>query len=253
MRIYRYVPNAKDYSPIAKRVYGQWWPDGVDVDPLWHELFPRQEGHDNHLVQVADHAALPDFPAFSLGLALISERAKLALERLIPAAVPVMVSGKPFYAISPLRCDAFVPKDSSGLQLPGGETFFYTRRSFEPSKIAGEFFTLRAYEPFSDLYVTERLMDIVLQERLTGLEYAELVYADGPVEPVYPAVRRESIPEFTMRRTLEYDLIYQRCSLWCYSENEVQSAVYAAVAGGAISFDYVLPEYRREEVCRAQT
>lgn len=227
--------------------HGQWWPDGLDLGPFMPRLFPQSgdpwSHAGNQFNQYPSEAPLPDFPAFALNVPIVSPRAADVLRRaaLISDAVPLTVSGAPHFAIQPQRSqNVFRPASSSGLTLPGGEIFHYHRRDFET---AGP-----EFEPFSELYITERVLDQADAAGLTGLEYYGLVFDDGPVEPVYPTVEQTAIPDLTVRRQLEYDLLYWRCSLWSYSKPQIEEAVKSAVARGVLSFDYVVPEYQRVSV-----
>jgi len=249
MRIYRYIPGGKEYTGLARHLHGQWWPDGIDLGEVMRMLLPKaapwpHEG--NRYVSWSSHFALPDFPAFALNVPVMSERAAAVLTEpgLIAKAVPMTVDGRLFFAIQPQSSDAFRPALSAGLSLPGGEAFHYYKRHFDTASIAGEFFGIRPFLPFTDLYITDRLMERVRAAGLTGLEYSELVWDDGPVEPVYQPVKRAQIPRFSIRRTLEYDLIANRCALWSYDADVVEEAIYGAVEEGRISFEYVQPATR---------
>jgi hypothetical protein len=125
--------------------------------------------------------------------------------------------------------------------MPRGEVYLYHARVFEPDRIPGEFFTIPQFEPFSELYVTERLVELARSQGLTGLEYLELVFDDGPIVPHYPPAP----PTSSFRAELELELIRGRCDLMSYSSTEIDAAFEAAVSAGYLARDFVAPEYRR--------
>jgi hypothetical protein len=253
MKIYRYLPNAHEYAVVTMTLAGKWWPDGIDLGPVMQKLFPKGSGpwahENNRYTKYPPELPLSDFPAFALNVPLVSERAAavLACMGFISDPVPLTVSGQPFFAVQPQELPGvFDAANSRGLTLPGGEVFHYYQRSFDPSKVTAEFFVIPALQPFSDLYITERLLREVKALGLTGLEYVELVYDDGPVVPVYPPVERERITQYSYRRRLEWELLYWRGSLRFYDEDVIRDAIEKAVSDGMISFDYVQPSYRRQ-------
>lgn len=253
MKIYRFLPNARDYAAVTMTLAGKWWPDGIDLGGVMLKLFPKGPGpwpHEhNRYDKYPDELPLPDFPAFALNVPVLSERAAAALgcAGLVTDTVPMTVSGQPFFAVQPRVLPGVFDADKSrGLTLPGGEVFHYYLRSFDVSKVTAEFFVIPALQPFSELYVTERLLGAAEEAGLTGLEYVELVYdEEGPVVPVYPAVGREQITQFSYRRRMEWELLYWRGSFRCYDEDVIRDAIEGAVSAGIISFDYVRPDYKR--------
>jgi hypothetical protein len=259
MKIYRFLPNARHYAVVTKTLVGQWWPDGIELGGVMRQLFPKGPGRWPHVNncynQYPPELPLSDFPAFALNVPVLSERALAALTsaRLVSDAVPMTVSGLPFFALQPrVLPDVFDEGNSRGLTLSDGEVFHYYRRSFDVSKVTAEFFVIPKLQPFSDVYVTEQLLGAAEEAGLTGLEYAELVYDEGgPVVPVYPSVAREQIQQYTFRRRLEWELLYGRASFRCYEDEEIRDAVEGAVSAGLISFEYNRPDYRREPPAEA--
>jgi hypothetical protein len=260
VKIYRFIPNGRDYPSIAHTVGEQWWPEGVDMGSLGAFL-PRATfgsvppfegpcflGHD-------PEAPLSDFPSLSLQLPILSPRAArvLAEAKLIEPPVPMTVSGIPCFAVQPLLTQvkpelprAFVADSSRSLTMPNGEVLLYYSRSFDLDKVPGEFFTIPELEPFSDLYVTDRLLEVAHAERLTGLEFVELVFDDGPIEARYPTPRRTGRPCIhTPRAELEWELLEARCDPMLYPRLQIEEAVFTAVREGYVTFDFIEPEYRR--------
>ncbi|HWS90094.1 MAG TPA: hypothetical protein VN282_24205 [Pyrinomonadaceae bacterium] len=254
MKIYRFLPNARDYGVVTKTLAGRWWPDGIEMGRKMRELFPKLTDAWPHEGNRYDHdpeeVPLSDFPAFALNVPVVSRRAAEVLKRarLVSEFVPMTVSGEPFFAVQPqILPDVFDAERSRGLTFPNGEVFHYYLRSFDTSKVAAEFFAIPELQPFSDLYVTERLLREAEAAGLTGLEYVELVYdEDGPFVPVYPAEARARADEFTYRRRLEWELLYWRGSLRWYDEEVIDEAIGRALAAGLVSYVYVRPEYRRD-------
>jgi hypothetical protein len=260
MKIYRFLPNAREYAAVTKTLAGKWWPDGLDLGVVMQQLFPKRTDpwphEDNRYDKYPPELSLSDFPAFALNVPVLSERALAALTcvGLVSDAVPMTVSGQPFFAVQPrVLPGVFDEENSRGLALPGGEVFHYYLRSFDVSKVTAEFFVIPKLQPFSELYITERLLGAAKAAGLTGLEYVELVYDEGgPVVPVYPAVARERITQYSYRRRLEWELLFWRAEFSCYDEAAIRDAVEGAVSAGLISFDYVRPDYRREAPAEAE-
>lgn len=257
MKIYRFIPNAGEYRYLPRSLVGKWWPDGIDLGKAADKLYPKVLGdrpypwpHEgNRFTSASEGRVLPDFPALSLNVPILSERAVSALSALGTVDTPaeLTIDARRFFAAQPRRIPGvFREEASTGLAMPNGEIFFYDRRSFDVSKVDAEFFMIDALRPFSDLYVTDRLVTAAAAAGLTGLEYLELVFDEGgPVVPRYPRRDLAEIPEFTGRRELEYYLIDWRCSIWGYDDREIKDAVSAAVSQGSLSLEYVKPTYER--------
>jgi hypothetical protein len=258
MQIFRFIPNAYNYPLIIRTLSGQWWPEGVDLGRFMNYLCPKSFGdypwaHEgNCYLHEPSELELSDFPAFALHLPVISPYAAdvLTSSGLISTPVPMTVSGRPFFAVQPALTllepnlpQPFVAEDSKGLAMSGGEIFHYYSRTFDVSRITKDFFTIPEFEPYSDLYITERLVDIAKAAGLTGLEYLELVYDNGPLEPRYPTIDRSAIPSFTARRKLESELMEGRCSMLLYDTLATRDAVDSAVCSGYASFEYLQPKY----------
>lgn len=259
MRIYRFVPNAREFSYTPRSLAGKWWPDGIDLGEVPSRLFPKYLGevpypwpHDgNQFSRDSDFRDFSDFPALSLNVPVMSERAVSALTSaniVLEPIVPMHVEGLRFFAIQPKRSPGVLRASASaGLIMPYGEVFFYYQRYFDVSAVNCEFFMLDELMPFSDLYVTERFVDAAKAAGLTGLEYLELVFDEsGPVVPTYPAVERDKVSQFSVRLQLELDMISWRCAVWGYGESEAEDVTYAAISRGLIADDFVPPVYVRE-------
>ena len=261
MRIYRYVPDGRHHASLFRTHSMKWWPDGIDLGSAMSRRYPRHwpwphipwphEGNDYD--KEPERLALPDFPVLSLMVPVVSPRAARLLTDLGPTqTVPVVVGGEPFLAVQPLltkvRPDlsrAFVAEASRALTLPAGRPFLYYARVFEPAKIPGEFFTIPEFEPYSDLYVTERLVDRAREAGLTGLDYLELVFDDdGPVIPRDPRVAPKAIPRSTYREELEREVLEGRCG-WLPSDVLTKTACDAAVCDGYVAYEFIAPTYER--------
>ncbi len=243
MKIYRFVPVAAGTAAVPKTLAERWWPDGIYFGQGLARMFPKgphwaHEG--NRYEQYPEELALPDFPAFAFNVPLLSEKAAAVLRSagLVDELVLVHVAGKPFFAVQYRKLpEVFRPESSEGLALPRGEIFHYYRRDFDSSQAVAEFFSLPPFGPFSDLYFTERLLAASQQAGLTGLEACELVYDNGPVTVRYPKVDRASLPDGTLRRRLECELLYWRAAVLDYDERVIEDAIENAAVDGWISFD----------------
>lgn len=243
MKIYRFVPTIAGHAVVPKTLVGRWWPDGIEMGTAMDHLFPKTSlsAHpDNVYHQFPIDSQLTDFPAFALNVPLISEKAAAVLRSagVTNNFVPITIDGKPYFAVLYGRIPGIFRSESSeGLALPGGEVFHYYRRDFDTSKTTTEFFSLPVFGPFSDLYFTERLMDVVASAELSGLESSELVYDNGPLTVRYPPIDRTCLPQGTFRQRMESELLYWRCSLANYDAAVIQEALESAAADGWISFD----------------
>jgi hypothetical protein len=255
MKLYRFIPNTRDYRSLSRHLIGRWWPDGIDLGEFIDELYPRpadgtwpHEG--NRFESGPEGKALSDFPALALNVPLLSERAAGALRGLsgLELAAELTIDGQRFFGAQPRPSPgAFREAASSGLAMPNGEVFFYYRRSFDVAKIEAEFFQTDALDPFSDLYVTDRLVSAATAAGLTGLEYLELVFdEEGPVVPRYP---RRDVGDLWMvppgRGKMEYFLIEWRCTMGAYDQGEIRDAFLRAVAEGYIAVEDMRPAYER--------
>jgi hypothetical protein len=241
MKIYRFVPNGRDYAPITRPVVGRFWPDGIDMGPVFPDIYPDAHGSPRGYRLSWPGAPMSDFPAFALNLPMISAHAARVLGSLVKT-VPTTVDDQPIFAVQPLlQGGGFVASASRALALPRGEPLLYTARAFDPAAVPGEFFTIAELSPFSDLYVTERLVDAARTAGLTGLECLELVWDDHPVEVRYPPVPREAIPRFTLRRDLEHELLKGRCDFGAYDSTTAEAAIDDAVVKGYVAFEFVEP------------
>lgn len=257
MKIWRFVPNARDYGTLMHAHSCRWWPQGIDLGRLMEAEFPKTHGsgtwaHEgNRYRRMPPDRPLGDFPALALQVPILSPRAADLLHDagLILPPVPVSVAQEPCYAVQPLMTSvmpglprAFVPERSRAIDLLGdGLVPLYLERAFDTSCIPGEFFTIPELEPYSDLYVTERLVALARSAGLTGLEFLELVYDDGPVPLRYAPVSRGEIPEIDSRRTLESELLTGRCALYVLDEPVCAEALIRAVCSGYLTFDWRLP------------
>jgi len=256
VKIYRFIPNGKEYTSIALK-NGQFWPDGIDFGEVIKMdfnddlLFGQQPDH-SKFERISADLPLPDFPAYDLQLPIVSAKALEILssdKTLENRAVPITVTGETFYALQPIMniekaSNPLVQKQSKGLTLASGEVYFYYSRMFDVKKIHGEFFAISDFKPYSDLYLTENLLERTVSAGLTGLEYVELVYDNGPVIPRYPKVNIDTIP-YTLRKEMEFTLISRRQMLYMYDWTDFQSRFQQAIADGYIPYEFMVPEYER--------
>ena len=257
MKIWRFVPNARDYATLMHARTCRWWPDGIELGRLMDAEFPKTHGrgtwvHEgNRYRRIPAERPLGDFPALAMQVPILSPRAADLLHAagLIRSPVPVSVSGETCYAVQPLMVSvmpslprAFVPERSRSIALTGDDLVpLYVERAFDESCIPGEFFTIPELEPYSELYVTERFVALARGAGLTGLEYLELVYDDGPVPLRYKPVSRSEIPEIDSRRKLETELLSGRCLLYVFDEPTCEEAMIRAVCDGYLTFDWRRP------------
>ena len=61
--------------------------------------------------------------------------------------------------------------------------------------------------------LADGLVEIARNTGSKGLEFVELLHDDGPVIPIYLAVEPDELSEYSIRRQLEYVLLFGRCSL----------------------------------------
>jgi len=259
MKIYRFLPDARHYGMLARPLQGPFWPRGIDLGAAIARLHPpidddaAKEGCSSFRFE-PEAAPHSDFPALSLQVPIVSERALAALQSasLIGNAFPISASGIAYYAVqpvlssrSPRGASLLDARASRGLALPHGEIYHYFVRAFEPESIPGEFFTIPELEPYSELYVTQRFVDVVRAADLTGLDYVELVFDGGPVQPVYQAQASQAAEELSGRYRLEHDLLQHRCTFYGYTSSDAEAAIAAAVAAGHVCFEYVHPRYER--------
>ena len=243
MKIYRFVPVAAGRAVVTKTLAERWWPDGINFGTGMARMLPKgpQWAHlGNRYRQYPEDQPLPDFPAFAFNVPLLSQKAAAILRSagLVDELVLVHVADKPFFAVQYRKLpDVFRPDSSEGLALPRGEIFHFYRRDFDESKATAEFFSLPVFGPFTDLYFTERLLAVSQEAGLTGLESCELVYDNGPVTVRYPKVDRALLPDGTLRRRLEWELLYWRAAVLDYDESVIRDAIENAAAEGWISFD----------------
>ncbi len=243
MKIYRFVPQTLGYASIPKTVAGRWWPDGIEMGRAMNRIFPKTSpaAHENNVYhRYPAHLQLTDFPAFALNLPIVSERAAGVLQSagLANELVPLTVSDVPYFAVQPTKQpEAFLAESSEGLTLPGGDVFHYYRRNFDPAKVNGEFFPLAVLGPYSDLYVTERLVSVAREAGLTGLDSVELVYDDGPLTVRYPPSKRPQISQIGARRSLEWELLYWRCFLWNHDDAIIRNVIERAAVDCWISLE----------------
>lgn len=257
MKIWRFVPNARDYATLMHAHTCRWWPQGIDLGRLMEAELPKTHGsgtwvHEgNRYQRIPSDRPLGDFPTLALQVPVLSPRAADLLHAagLILPPVTVSVSDAICYAVQPLMTSvmpnlphAFVPERSKAIDLTGdGLVPLYLERTFDESCIPGEFFTIPELEPYSDLYVTERLVALARSANLTGLEFLELVYDDGPVPLRYAPVSRGEVPEIGSRRKLESELLTGRCLLYVIDEPACEEALIRAVCNGYLTFDWRPP------------
>ena len=257
MKIYRFIPNCSDYRHLPRSRVGKWWPDGIDLGKAFDRNYPKFEGPEpypwphegNRFHAYPREAPLSDFPGLSLNVPLLSERAAAVLAELGTVDVPaeLTIDDQRFFAAQPKTIPGvFHTEGSSGLAMPNGEVFFYYRRSIDVSRVSAEFFMLDGLRPFSDLYVTDRLVTAAAAARLTGLEHLELVFDEGgPVVPRYPRRDRAAPAVRKGSYEMEYYLIHLRCSSDGYEDSEIRQAVHEAACEGYLSFDGTKPTHER--------
>lgn len=256
MKIYRFIPNTRAYRYVSRNLAGvKWWPDGIDLGPDadqdWPKILPdapdqpwAHEG--NQFVGIQDDLPFSDFPGLTLNVPILSERAKRALAPLGTVDIPatLTVDGERLFAVQPRVAEgAFQAERSAGFATPDGDILFYDQRSFDTSRISAEFFMIDALMPYSDVYITDRLVTAAAEAGLTGLEYIELVFdEDGPVVPTYPRVPREKVHTFFKRGLMEAEMIAWRC--WM-SMADADEACMELFSSGRVSFLDQLPAYER--------
>jgi hypothetical protein len=257
MKIWRFVPNARDYAALMHTRTCRWWPEGIDLGGLMEAEYPKTHGggtwaHEgNRYRRIPAGHPLSDFPALTMQVPILSPRAAELLHNLglISTPIPLWVSGEEHYAVQPLMLSvmpdlprAFVPEQSKAVRLPGSDAaLLFVERAFDESRVPGEFFTIPELEPYSDLYVTERFVARAREAGLAGLEYLELVYDERPVPLRYAPVSRAEIPEIDSRRKLEWELLAGRCLLYVFDEPTCEDAIIQAVCNGQVTFDWRHP------------
>ncbi|HEU5056518.1 MAG TPA: hypothetical protein VFU21_08325 [Kofleriaceae bacterium] len=245
MKIYRFTPRIEGHAHPWRSVAGRWWPDGIDLGPAMaglhdlssHGIRPHADGRYD---RSPEELATSDFPVLSLQVPVVSQRAAEALALELAGRLrPIRIGGEPFFAVQPLLAvrgepHAFLPEQSSGIRLSGGEVVHYHTRAFDPSRLRGEFFTLPAHEPFAETYVTEVVIERARAAGLTGLEDVELVFDDGPIAPRHTPPAPAALERPSYRQELEWELFKGRGSLWSYLDDELSAAFRAAVLAGLL-------------------
>ena len=256
MRIYRFVPDLAGYAHPWDTLEGWWWPHGIELGS-W-----MQRTHDlsalgirpssGHYRRSPEELACSDFPALSLQLPILSERAAERLgahpERagswpeLARRLHPLWIGEERLFAVQPLLSTrgaphAFLPTASEGVQLSRGDTVHYHTLAFDPGLVRGEFFTLPAHEPYAETYVTEAFVDRARAAGLTGIDHLQLVFDGRPIPPTFPPPPASALDAIqpSFRHTLEWSLFHGRGSFASYPEDELRAAFRAAVLAGLIS------------------
>ena len=243
MKIYRYIPNTINHGVITKPIDQKWWPLGID---LGHQMDHLYEGlSDNTSPNTLKHypfdehqLPLSDFPALALNLPLVSARAVEALKRhgVEGNYQQVEVGDQLFYAVQTYTNDELFDWDQSDSVNVGNIPLFFHKRVFNTDAITGEFFTLPDFA-FSDVYITEKLLQICEQEKLTGLEQVELVYGEsGPVIPHYVQESEPNLQSLNPRAQLEMEIIEWRCSYYCVLKQEMDKFLVSISKKGYIDF-----------------
>lgn len=259
MKIYRFIPNTRRYRRVARSLVGnKWWPDGINLGRVADKLFPKvlpdapsvawpYEG--NQFDGIPDELPFSDFPALTLNVPILSERAARSLVALgtVDVRASMTVDGERFLVVQPQPAPgALQAARSIGTATPDGEVLFYYARCFDTSRIHAEFFTIDELSPFSDLYVTDRLVTAATEAGLTGLEYIELVFdEEGPVVPVYPSVPRDQIHSHFGRGRMEAEILAWRCEVLGYADSYVEEVCVEAFSSGRLSFKDQVPTYTR--------
>jgi hypothetical protein len=259
MKIYRFIPNTRDYRYVSRNLAGvKWWPDGIDLGRIPNNDFPkilpdatsRPWAHEgNQFDGIQDNLPFSDFPGLTLNVPILSERAARTFAALstVDVAATLTVDGQRFFAVQPKAAKgAFQADRSAGFAMPEGEVPFYYQRSFDTSRISAEFFMIDELVPYSDLYITDRLVTAAAAAGLTGLEFIELVFdEDGSVVPTYPSVPRDQVHTLFKRGSMEAEMIFWRCSMWIYNTSEIDEACFELFSSGRVSLVDQPPTYKR--------
>jgi hypothetical protein len=265
MKIYRFVSSGAhkyrfpDVLPSSHR----WWPDHIELGDIANEIFPKTgygvhrwpfEG--NRFSTQSGPLPLPDFPAFSLSVPVMSVRARSRLcergVRGLNSFAEMWIDEETFHAVQPPTQMGALDLDRSvALEMPDGEPLYYFHRWFREDKITADIFWLDCMLPFSDVYVTERFVEQAAQAGLLGLECTELVYADGqPCLPMHPVRTADElkVSQSHARNVLEHCHLYSRmraasyrkdCEYW---EGDLRKTVYSAQLKGMIPIAHTVPK-----------
>jgi hypothetical protein len=245
MKIYRFTPRIAGYAHPWRSVAGRWWPDGIELGPAMdqtHDMssYGIRPHADGRYDRSPEELATSDFPVLSLQVPVVSERAAEVLAADLAGRLrPIWIGEQRYLAVQPLlaargESNAFVPEASSGILLPRGEVVHYHTRTFEPSRVRGELFTIPAHQPYAETYVTGDFVDRARAAGLTGLEDLELVFDDAAIPPRHTPPPAGALDRPTYRQELEWELFKGRGSMWSYLDEELEGAFRAAVLAGLL-------------------
>lgn len=245
MKIYRFTPRIEGFAHPWRSVAGRWWPDGIDLGPAMDGIYDMSSygirpHADGRYDRSPEELATSDFPVLSLQVPLVSERAAEVLAAELDGRLrPIAIGDQRFFAVQPLLSvrgepHAFVPEESSGVRLSGGEVVHYHTRMFDPARLRGELFTIPAHEPYAETYVTGAFVERARAAGLSGLEDVELVFDGAPVPPRHQPPPADALDRPGYRQELEWELFKGRGAMWSYLDDDLRAAFRAAVLAGLL-------------------
>lgn len=241
MKIYRYVPDGRQFRSMRVSYNDRFWPQGIDLGKRADQEFPRGltkagwwlEGNQFRSYEATQ--PLADFVATTMNIVTVTER---AVEAIGGKKVAVTTDGAPAFAIELPRLQGVIDLDASRAVVSDGQPLFWYHYKFRPEHITADAFWLEEAMPFSYVFLTERIVEKAHASGWTGLDYVELVW-DGTaaVELAYPPVTHVR-QQTGYRYHLEESFVLARAAMVGQMTDEVHPILEQAMAKGRFPASY---------------